>query len=280
MAQRPDSARWPRAAVTNRPERARTDDGDHVTVGDRCSQHGVHGTRHGLDGHRVRVAQGVGHCVELAGVGHEARGRPAAACVGAEPVCRPGRMWPKAMYPQFPTSPAWQAGHMGIDPAGGAAEYRLQHDPAAGGQHGTLGSRGVFGQRADHLVSRDEGKRDDVLEIARAASVQGGQVGPADPRQDRIDVDPVRGRQSPARRARAGAAGRRRRPFPIRRTTRRVPRRSGAASARTGGCSSAHHRLGLPHVEGPERERAVRTTLGLGPVLHVPAPSPGDGRES
>ena len=25
-------------------------------------------------------------------------------------------MWPKAMYPQLPTSPAWQAGHMGSIP--------------------------------------------------------------------------------------------------------------------------------------------------------------------
>ena len=75
MAQRPGD---------EKTERARADDGDDVAGGDRRTEHGVHRTGHGLDGDRVRVTEGIGHGIELAGVRHEAGTRPATTGVGAE----------------------------------------------------------------------------------------------------------------------------------------------------------------------------------------------------
>ena len=80
-------------------------------------------------------------------------------------------------------------------PAGRAPEHRLQHHPAPGRQRHPLGADGLVGHDADHLVARHEREGDDVLEVARAASVQRGQVGPADAGQDRVDVHPAVGRR-------------------------------------------------------------------------------------
>ena len=64
-------------------ERSRAHDGHHVTVGDGGGEHGVHGTGHRLDRHRVGIAQGFGHREELALVGDEPRARPTSAGIGA-----------------------------------------------------------------------------------------------------------------------------------------------------------------------------------------------------
>ena len=175
-------------------DRACPDDGHHVTVGDRRTEHRVHRAGHGLDRHRIGVAQRVGHRVELAGMRHQARGRPTASGVGAE-----ARLQARANVAECDVAavahvPGLAGRAHGLYPAGRAAEHRLQHDPAAGGQHPPFGTQRVLGERAHHLMSGHKRKGDDVLEIARAAPVQRRQVGPADPRQDGVDVHPVRGR--------------------------------------------------------------------------------------
>ena len=68
-----------------------------------------------------------------------------------------------------------------------AAEHGLEHRPPAIEQ-ATL-------DLTDDLVARDEGKADDVLEIARAPPVQSREVGSADARQARVQLDPSRTRE-------------------------------------------------------------------------------------
>ncbi len=72
----------------------------------------------------------------------------------------------------------------GVDPAGRAAEHRFDDGPSP------LEGAGVH--VADHLVARDEGEADDLLEVPGAAAVQGGEVGAADAGQAGPHVDPAR----------------------------------------------------------------------------------------
>ncbi len=174
-------------------ERPCTDHRHDVTFGDRCAEHGVHRAGHRFDGHGVHVAQALGHRVELAGVGDEPRRRPAATRVGAEPCLQAGPDVAEGEIPAVPDVPGPAGGAGRLDPACCASEHRLQHDPAPRGQHCAVRADGVLGDRADDLVARHEGERHDVLEVARTAAVQGGEVGTADARQHGIDVHPPLG---------------------------------------------------------------------------------------
>ena len=115
--------------MTNKPKRARAEHGHHVALGDGRAEHGVHRAGHGLDGHRVGVAQALGHGVELAGVRDEARARPAAARVGAEPGLQAGPDVAEGEIPAVADVPGLAGGAGRLDPSGRAAEHRLQHDP-------------------------------------------------------------------------------------------------------------------------------------------------------
>ena len=186
-------------------------------------------------------------------------------------------MWPKARYPQLPTCPAWQAGQGGsipraAHPSTGCRTTRL---PAASSTPVRARRRPRL-TRADHLVARDEGEGDDVLEVARAAPVERGQVGPADPRQHGVDVDPPLGRRvgrvalDQAQRADARAASR---------AERRHDPRRGEARQRPFEQEGAHrpmHRLGRA-----SRRRARAAAGGASrprPWPSAPRASPGAGR--
>ena len=209
------AARWRERGRDQEPERAGTEDGHDVALGDRRAEHGVHRAGHRLDGHRVGVAEPVGHRVELA------RGaRPGRRSTNRRRCRRRTRSAGRAgcgrrrRCPQLPTWPAWQAGHGGsipraAHPSTGCSTTRL---PAASAPRRRRPRPRA--DRADHLVARDEGKRDDVLEVARAAPVEGRQVRAADARQHGVDVHPALGRRSgrvlldQAQRPDAGAAPR------------------------------------------------------------------------
>ena len=156
-------------------------------------------------------------------------------------------MWPKATISAVPHVARPAGGARRRDPTGRAPEHRLQDDPAAGGQRHAVRPDGAGGQRADDLVARHERKGDDVFEVARAAPVQGREVGPADAGEDRVDVDPALGRglgRSPldqAERTDAGAASRSEgRHHPRRGEARQRPFEQEGAHAVTG---SPAHRL-------------------------------------
>ncbi len=169
--------------------------GDHVAFGDRRPEHGVHRTGHRLDGHRVLVAQRSRHPVELALVRDEPAGRPAATGVGAEARLETGADVPEGQVAAIPHLPRLARRTRRLDAPGRASEDRLQHHTAPGRQRLPLGTDHLFGHDTDHLVARHEREGDDVLEVARAAPVQRGKVGPADAGQDRVDVHPAVGRR-------------------------------------------------------------------------------------
>ena len=71
-------------------------------------------------------------------------------------------------------------------PSTGSSTTRV---PAA--RRGAVGADGVAGERPHHLVAGDEGEADDVLEVARAAAVQRGQVRAADAGEHGVHVGPA-----------------------------------------------------------------------------------------
>ena len=233
------SGRWrpggDERAVTSRPERAGAETATTSPVGDRRAEHGVHGAGHRLDGDRVGVAQAVGHRVELARVGDEARRSTSRRrCRRRSRSAGPGGCARRRRGRSCRPVPAWQAGHGGsmpraAHPSTGCRTTRL---PAASAR--AVGADGVLGRRCrPPRGPGTKGKRDDVLEVARAAPVERGQVRPADAREHGVDVDPPLGRAASG----ASRSTRRSGPTPAPRPDpndddRRGRRRSGAASAR------------------------------------------------
>jgi hypothetical protein len=125
----------------------------------------------------------------------EPGGRPPTAGVGAEAGLQAGADMPEGQVAAIPDLPRLARRARWLDAPGRTPEDRLQHNPAPGRQPHPVGTDHLVGHDADHLVARDEREGDDVLEVARAAPVQRGQVGPADARQDRVDVHPAVGRR-------------------------------------------------------------------------------------
>ena len=79
--------------------------------------------------------------------------------------------------------------------ARGATQHRLDDRPGPRFERPAVvvGPAGV--ENTDHLVAGHEGKADHVLEVPGAAPVERGQVRPADPREQRSEVEPVVGRE-------------------------------------------------------------------------------------
>ena len=144
----------------------------------RRSQGSVHGARGRLDHDGRLVAPPVRHLVELQGVGDE-RQRPASSRVGAVPRLEAGLQM--AADQAFAVVGLTRLARWArrIDAPHPTVQDRFDvHPPAV---------RGV----TNHLVTRHEGEGDDVLEVTRAASVQCGEIGPADPGADYLDEDLV-----------------------------------------------------------------------------------------
>ena len=91
------------------------------------------------------------------------------------------------MRSQEPLRPAAQAGQRWLDAARLAAEHRLDHGPSA--------RQGAALHVADDLVAGNEREADEVLEVARAAAVQGGEVRAADAGQAGPDPHPAGARE-------------------------------------------------------------------------------------
>ena len=176
---------------------------------------------------------------------------------------------------------------------------------------------GVVDAGPDHLVAGDEGEADDVLEVARAAAVHGGQVRAADAGQQWLHPVPLRpgqlggldvGEAQGPDRSRPARA-RRRRHHPRRGEARQVALEDealhrahqagpvacgpGDRASRTCRCaaSAAAPRVDASLVEagppprhavvdGAEGQRRACAAAGLVPVLDVPAPAPGDGGQA
>ena len=144
----------------------------------------------GLDHHRVLVAERVGNGVELTGMGHQARGRPAPSSVGTEAGLQARGEIAEGQVPAQAVVPAGTGRTMGLDVPGGTTQHRLDYRPGAGRKAGAGVVHTTVLQDPDHLVTGDEGEADDVLEVARAATVQRGEVGTADPGQGRPEPVP------------------------------------------------------------------------------------------
>src|ERR1700722_2148188 len=81
----------------------------------------------------------------------------------------------------------------GPDAAGNTAEHRL--DDGAGARVQLLAGvvRPSLVQHTHHLVAGNEGEANHVLEVPRAAPVQGGEVRSADSREQRAEWEPLVG---------------------------------------------------------------------------------------
>ncbi len=137
---------------------------------------------------------------------HQSGAGPAAAGVGAEAGLQARPDVAEGEVPAVAHLSGLAGGARWLDAPRRATQDRLEHHPAARGQRGTVGGRGVLRHGAHHLVSGDEGEGDDVLEVARAAPVQGGQVRAADAREHAGRRGPSRGPARAAPPARSGAA--------------------------------------------------------------------------
>ena len=101
-------------------------------------------------------------------------------------------MSPKATLPHRPVSPAGTAAAQRMDVTGCATQYRFDRPPGSPAASGLPAwSTPPSSSMPDHLVSGNEGKADHVLEVARAASVEGRQIAPADAREQGPQVEPV-----------------------------------------------------------------------------------------
>src|SRR5918996_1535373 len=108
--------------------------------------------------------------------------RPAAARRLAEPALQPRFQVPECdpfAQVDVPGGALW-AGR--VHTPRGAREHRDHHHPA------------TVLEVADDLVSGGERERDDGLEVARRAAVDGGEIAAADPRQARAQLQPPRAR--------------------------------------------------------------------------------------
>ena len=139
MGQRPTEAEVAQRRGDEQTEGARTEHRHDVALGDRRAEHGVHRAGHGLDGDGVRVAQAVGHRVELAGVRHETGARPAATRVRAEAGLQAGPDVAEGQTAAVADVAGLAGGARRLDPPGRAPEHRLQDDPAARGQRRAVG---------------------------------------------------------------------------------------------------------------------------------------------
>jgi len=143
----------------------------------------VHRASGGLDHDGSFVGEVIGDRVKLALVRNKPC-RPATACVTAVAGLEPGTQVTKG----DPFAGALATGGASrarwVDPASFAAEHRLDHCPPAV-QRAAL-------DVADDLVARNKGEADDLLEVARAATIQSGEVGAADSREPGPDPHPAR----------------------------------------------------------------------------------------
>ena len=158
-----------------RPRVPAPDHGHQVAVGHPGRQRGVDGAGGRLDQHGVLVGQRVGHGVELAGVGHQRGGRPAAAGVGAEPGLEPGGQARRRPGCRTGRCARRRTGRTtGSDVAGRAAEHRLDDGPGARGERSVRRGR-CRRRRARPTTSwpGTKGKRHHVLEVARACGRPG-----------------------------------------------------------------------------------------------------------
>ncbi len=94
-------------------------------------QDGVDGAGGGLDHDGVLVGEGLGHGVELGGVGDQAGGGPAAAGVGAEPGLEAGLEVAEGHVAAQAGVALGALGAERADVAGGATEHRLDDRPGA-----------------------------------------------------------------------------------------------------------------------------------------------------
>ena len=118
--------------------------------------------------------------MKLALVGGQ-RDRPSATRVGAVPGLEAGlEMAEGDTLATAGQADGARVAH-GLDPPRRAPEHRLEHDPRA------------VVELADDLVAGNEGERHDRLEVARGATVDGGQIGATDAGETRTDAPPARG---------------------------------------------------------------------------------------
>ena len=194
----------------------------------------------------------------------------------------PGARWPKAVCSQSPVrSPAHTRAERLDDPG---PDSRA---PAGG----RPGSRPRWRRRrprsasvssdADHLVAGDEGEAHERLEVAGAATVDRGEVGAADAREQRGAPGARTLRGARAGRRRPGAAGR---PAPARPDPRLEASREAANRGRLRSKRSAFtvgppvrrrvsDRWSRSHPTGSSRARSPR-----GPASTARPASPGGGR--
>ena len=165
--------------------------------------------------------------------------RPAAAGVAAEARLQARLDVAERDALAVPEVAARARGAEGRDAPRDATEHRLDDDTC------------VVVAVGDDFVPGHEGERDDRVEVARRAAVDGGEVAAADAGETRADAHPIRLRAGRADRCRRAAAGRRARRHPGAPRSRHAPRRSGRACART----AAPSRLSL-------HDRASRSGRG------------------
>ena len=136
----------------------------------------------GLDHDGVLVGEVVRHLMQLALVGYEPS-RPTAPGVTAVSGLESGSQVAEgdSLARAFATCRATRTRR--VDAACRAAEHRFDDSPPS------LEGSGL--DVADDLVARDEGKAHDLLEITRAAAVQGREVRAADARKAGPHADPA-----------------------------------------------------------------------------------------
>ena len=164
------------------PHRACTDHRNGVAVRDLRPECGVDTAGDRLHQDGEFIAHPVGDLVKLAGVGDEL-GRP----------CSTGRLTKAGLDAGLEITGGEMAVVVAVaglrplerkfETAGGMAEHRVEHDPAA-----------VVGV-ADDLVAGNEREADEVFEVARRMTVDRRQVRTADAGEPGVGADPVRGRE-------------------------------------------------------------------------------------
>jgi hypothetical protein len=173
-------------------ERSGPDYSDDIPGSDLSGQSSMNSTGNRLDHDGVLVAERFWDTVDLAAVGDKVSRRPTSAGVGTESGLQPGRKVTECGIPAETgmSSTALRAGR--LDSSGRTPENRFDHGAGARFKRATGMVDTSFVQHADDLMAGDEGKADQILEVARTPAVDRGQIRTTDPGQQRAEIVPVR----------------------------------------------------------------------------------------
>ncbi len=123
-------------------------------------------------------------------MGHQPGRRPAATGVGAVAGLQPRCQGAESHVRAEADVPALAPVALRLDVSGRAPEHGLDHHPVAGCDGAAVVVVAVGGGHGDDFVAGHEGEADQVLEVARAAAVEGREVGSTDAREQRPQREP------------------------------------------------------------------------------------------